>query len=29
MIGGKGNDTFDLKGNIRNYVYDITTSDTV
>jgi hypothetical protein len=28
MIGGKGNDTFNLKGNIKNYVYDITTSDT-
>ncbi len=28
MVGGKGNDTFDIKGNKRNYVYDITTSDT-
>jgi hypothetical protein len=28
MIGGKGNDTFDIKGKVSNYVYDITTSDT-
>lgn len=28
MIGGKGSDTFNLKGNVRNYVYDITVSDT-
>jgi hypothetical protein len=24
MIGGKGNDTFDIKGKIKNYLYDIT-----
>jgi hypothetical protein len=23
IIGGKGNDTFDLKGNIKSYVYDL------
>ena len=23
MIGGKGNDTFNIKGNVRNYIYDI------
>lgn len=23
IIGGKGNDTFDLKGDIRNYLYDL------
>ncbi|MEJ7822118.1 MAG: metallophosphoesterase [Chitinophagaceae bacterium] len=28
MIGGKGNDTFDIKGNKHNYVYDVTASDT-
>jgi len=25
FIGGKGNDTFDLKGNVRNEVYDLST----
>ncbi len=25
IIGGKGNDTFDLKGNIKNIVYDLST----
>jgi hypothetical protein len=25
IIGGKGNDTFNLKGNIRNFVYDLST----
>jgi hypothetical protein len=25
IIGGKGNDTFDLKGNIKNIVYDLNT----
>lgn len=23
IIGGKGNDTFDLKGNVKNYIYDL------
>ncbi|MES2431894.1 MAG: metallophosphoesterase [Bacteroidota bacterium] len=25
IIGGKGNDTFDLKGNVRNFLYDLST----
>ncbi len=25
FIGGKGNDTFNINGNVRNYVYDLTT----
>lgn len=28
MIGGKGNDTFNIKGNVRNYIYDIVSTDT-
>ena len=27
MIGGKGNDTFNIKGNVRNYVYDLKNTD--
>ncbi|NCI45897.1 BamA/TamA family outer membrane protein [Sediminibacterium sp. WSJ-3] len=27
LIGGKGSDTFNVKGNIRNYLYDMTTSE--
>ena len=27
IIGGKGNDTFNLKGNVRNYIYDADTRE--
>ena len=27
MIGGKGNDTFNIKGNVRNFVYDLKATD--
>jgi hypothetical protein len=29
IIGGKGNDTFNLKGNVRNFVYDLSTEKNV
>ncbi|HUS03720.1 MAG TPA: hypothetical protein VMY77_18400, partial [Chitinophagaceae bacterium] len=28
MIGGKGNDTFNIKGKVRNFIYDIKATDT-
>lgn len=27
MIGGKGNDTFNIRGNVRNYLYDMDTKE--
>lgn len=29
IIGGRGNDTFDIRGNVRNFLYDIDTSANV